>query len=69
MTHPRTADNALQLPAGDDRASASERASYTTAENGLNEKDMTKTREFDVYGDEDTAESMLYVLHYFYVLF
>ncbi|KAK7693890.1 hypothetical protein QCA50_003463 [Cerrena zonata] len=33
-----------------------ERGSYTTAENGFKEKDATDTHEYDVYGDEDTAE-------------
>lgn len=50
-------EHTLQLPVGDDRASASGRASYETAEHGVNEKGSTKAHEFDVYGDEDTADS------------
>lgn len=45
------------LQSTEERVSTFDHASYTTAENGLKEKDLAHTREFDVYGDEDTAES------------
>ena len=50
-------DHTLQLPVGDERTSVSGRPSYETAENGMSEKGSTKAHEFDVYGDEDTADS------------
>lgn len=55
MSNPGTAEKHLRLPQENERASTSDRASYATAENGLSEKDVKN--DFDVYGDEDTAES------------
>ena len=50
-------DHTLQLPVGDEHTSVSGRPSYETAENGASEKGSTKAHEFDVYGDEETADS------------